>query len=168
MFWNFACRARNRIDWVSGMDVMYELNFAIFEIKMIFGDILYYNRPLAPEFTFLWIVTVPIKTYILIMTSWHRNTSRITGPLLFVTAEFPHKGLVDVAIVSLNKLLNKQLSCLWFETSWCSSDVPEMCSIPSHAWNCTVLSSMMAKYEILKIHIITANLLGYSFCLRVF
>ena len=121
-----------------------------------------------PEFTFLWLVTVPLTTNIIIMPLWHRNSSRITGPLSYVTVEFPHKGLVDVAVVSLNKLLNKHSSRVWFETSLCSSDVPEMCSIPSHTWNCTVLSSLMAKYEILKIHIITANLLDYSLCIRVF
>ena len=59
----------------------------------------------------------------LMMTSWHRNTFCITGTLQRkqpVTVWFPSKRTSNVKLscflwCSLNKLLNEQLMCQWFE-----------------------------------------------------
>ena len=68
------------------------------------------------------------------MMSWHRNVSRITGPLWRnpqVSSGSRHRGPVmltfDVSFdVSLNKLLNKQSRGRCIQMSWCSFDVTVM------------------------------------------
>ena len=68
------------------------------------------------------------------MISWHRNMSTL---LAFVRAihrspvNFPHRVASNAALwcflcFQVNKLLNKQSSCRWFDTSCCSSDVTVM------------------------------------------
>ena len=52
-------------------------------------------------------------------TSWHGNTFRINCPL--TTGEW-YRALI-ISDGSRNMLLNKQYSCRWIETPWCSCDV---------------------------------------------
>ena len=62
------------------------------------------------------------------MISWHWNTFPITGPSWGESTIPPHKGPVvlsfDVSsVINLNKLLNIQLSCQWFQKPQCSCDI---------------------------------------------
>ena len=68
------------------------------------------------------------------MISWHRNMSTL---LAFVRAihrspvNSPHRVASNAELwcflcFQVNKLLNKQASCRWFDTSCCSSDVTVM------------------------------------------
>ena len=67
-----------------------------------------------------------VKTWNGVMTSWHGNALRITGLLWGdppVTAAFLSQMDSNVelwyfVVVSLSKLLDKQSSWWWFETSW--------------------------------------------------
>ena len=60
-----------------------------------------------------------------VMTSWHGNAFSITGPLwgkpLFI-GEFTWHRVSNMVlcffIICLNKTLNKQFSCRWFEMPW--------------------------------------------------
>ena len=77
-----------------------------------------------------WILLTNVQTSTF-MTSSHRNALLALcegNPL--VTGGFPHNGPVirsfDVSFVSLNKLLDKQLSSWWFETARRSCDVTVM------------------------------------------
>ena len=75
----------------------------------------------------------------IIVTSWHGNAFRITGPLWgnpSVTSGFPshstsHKIFV---IVCLNRLMNKHSSFPWFEILWHSCDITVFLII---LWNLT-------------------------------
>ena len=61
---------------------------------------------------------------------WHGNTFHITGPLCGESpGTSPHKGPITEDILGfldslyVNKLLNEQSACRWFETPWRSYDV---------------------------------------------
>ena len=86
-----------------------------------------------------WVQTWNQPCYILMpdhmMASWHGNPFCISGPLWWESqslVDSPHKWPVvmsfDVISVvgHLHKLLNKQLSCQWFETPWWQCDVTVM------------------------------------------
>ena len=64
------------------------------------------------------------------ITSWHVNAFRITGPLWGEsTGGFPPQSnqLCGVWLFfDANKLFNKESNCCWFETPWCSCDVTVM------------------------------------------
>ena len=58
------------------------------------------------------------------MTSWHGNTSRITGLLWRKSIGLDHQSWWYVCFdVRLVKLLNKQLRFRWFKTPWLSLNV---------------------------------------------
>ena len=54
------------------------------------------------------------------VTSWHGNAFRFTGPGGF-PAQRTSNAVLNVSFgVSLNKRFNKEMSCRWFEKLWCS------------------------------------------------
>ena len=63
-----------------------------------------------------------VKAELILVTSWHGDQSRITGPVWQMTSN--HKGpkcgalLFELVFVWTRRRLNKQSVCLWFEHSW--------------------------------------------------
>ena len=91
---------------------------------------------------------------IIMMTSWHGNTFHITGPLwgesIIHHVESHHKwpamwSFVVFFDVSLNKLLNNQSSCWWFEMPWCSCVI---CVMMRHASQQPLLE-ILSRYPIM-------------------
>ena len=50
---------------------------------------------------------------------WSPVVARINGPIMW--------SFDVLFVVNFNRLLNKQLSCQWFQIPWCSCDVTVMC-----------------------------------------
>ena len=82
--------------------------------------------------SYLQAYTIPVNHHIspslgfcsslVMIMSWHENTFHITGPLRGEATSswwfFPKQMQSRFCVFGLNSVLNKQLSCWWFEMLW--------------------------------------------------
>ena len=85
---------------------------------------------------------------------------------LSTTVDSPHKGPVirsfnHFFVVSLNKLLDKELSCRWCETAWCSCDVIVM------VWLCFFVTPSVRDRFMWSVHPYFLGLLDWNWVNRM-